>query len=131
MPNCDSNPSTVRAWGTAMIPALATSTSSRSWSACTPSVKARIDANDARSTSRSSTFAPVAVAAARTGVAAASPFCRLRTAMITLAPWAATALAVSWPMPEDAPVTSTHWPVRSTPARTSSVVEVASKVMAA
>ena len=71
-----------------------------------------------------------AVAAARTGSAARSPFSRSRTAMITFAPWAARARAVSWPSPADAPVTRACFPLRSTPSSTSSVVVCSPKVMA-
>ena len=130
VPNWVSKPSAVRPSGVAMTPALAMMTSSRSWSASTPSVKARTDARDARSTARSSTSAPRAAAASRTGTAACSPFARSRTPSTTLPPCAATTLAVSWPSPADAPVTRTRRPDRSTPSRTSSVVDSLPKLMA-
>ena len=77
-------------WGVAITPALAMITSRRSWSARTRSVNARIDASDARSTSRNSTVAPLVVAAARTTSAAASPLTGSRTPSTTLAPCATT-----------------------------------------
>ena len=94
-------------------------------------MKVRIDASDARSTARSSTLAPAAAAAARTGSAARSPFVTSRTPSTTSAPCAATARAVSWPNPADAPVISTRAPDRSTPSRTSSVVDSLPKLMGA
>ena len=65
---------------------------------------------------------------ARTGSAARSPFSRSRTASMTLAPWAASARAVSCPSPADAPVTSVCVPLRSMPSRTSSVVDCSPKL---
>ena len=53
---------------------------------------------------------------------AAAPFVRSRTAIVTEAPWAASARVVSTPRPADAPVTRIRLPVRSIPSRTSSVV---------
>ena len=52
---------------------------------------------------------------------------RSRAAPTTSAPCAASARAVSTPSPAETPVTRTRLPLRSTPASTSSVVDVAPK----
>ena len=54
-----------------------------------------------------------------------SPASMLRTARVTSAPAAASARAVSTPMPDAPPVTTARRPVRSTPAMTSAAVESA------
>ena len=51
------------------------------------------------------------------------PAARLRTARVTSAPIAAKARAVSMPMPDAPPVTTTRLPDRSMPSVTSAVVE--------
>src|ERR1700736_3416140 len=94
-----SNPSTVCACGTAMMPALFTRTSAPS----IPSAKARTDARSCRSSLRTST-SPVIVAAAWV------PLSTLRTAKIVLAPTRANSLAVTNPRPLLAPVTITVRP---------------------
>src|SRR6476646_2650214 len=94
-----SKPSTVCAYGTAMMPALLTSTSTPS----TPSANERTDARSCRSSLRTST-SPVMVAAA------SSPLVVLRTARIVLAPTRASSRAVIRPRPLLAPVTITVRP---------------------
>src|SRR3954463_13108290 len=59
----------------------------------------------------------------RISAATRSPYVVLRTASVTDAPAAASARAVSTPIPEEAPVTIAVLPVRSTPAMTSAAVE--------
>ena len=54
-----------------------------------------------------------------------SALSRSRAAPTTGAPWAASARAVSTPRPAETPVTRTRLPLRSTPSRTSSVVDSA------
>ncbi len=59
----------------------------------------------------------------RISAATRSPDEVLRTASVTDAPAAASARAVSTPIPDDAPVTMALLPVRSTPAMTSAAVD--------
>src|ERR1700730_75894 len=94
-----SNPSTVCACGTAMMPALFTSTSAPS----IPSAKARTDARSCRSSLRTST-SPVM------GAAAWVPLSLLRTAKIVWPPTRANSPAVTNPRPLFAPVTITVRP---------------------
>ena len=103
MPSWLSNPSTVRANGTAMIPALLTRTSIGPSHA---SAKAWTDASEPRSSSRTSVSPP-------TSARAASALARLRQAMTTRAPLRDNAFAASRPMPEFAPVTTNTRPVWS------------------
>ena len=103
VPQWLSNPSTVRANGTAMTPALLTRTSIR------PShseANARTEASEPRSSSRTSAPSPISTRAA-------SAFSRLRQAMTTRAPLRANAFDASSPMPEFAPVTTNTRPVWS------------------
>src|SRR5882757_639387 len=94
-----SNPSLVCAYGTAMMPALLTRTSTLS----TPSANARTDARSCRSSWRISTSPVIPDAAA-------SPLAVLRTASTTLAPTRASSRAVTSPRPLLAPVTMTVRP---------------------
>src|SRR4029079_3688260 len=94
-----SKPSTVCAYGTAMMPALLISKSTPS----TPSAKARTDARSCRSSLRTST-SPVMVAAAL------SALCVLRTAKFVWAPTRASSRAVTSPRPLLAPVMITVRP---------------------
>src|SRR3954464_37618 len=55
--------------------------------------------------------------------AVCSPASVLRTASVTVAPAPARARAVSTPMPDAAPVTTTRRPLRSMPAATSAAVD--------
>src|SRR5690242_344289 len=59
----------------------------------------------------------------RMSAATRSPVSVFRTANVTAAPAAASARAVSTPIPDDAPVTTARLPLRSTPAMTSAAVE--------
>src|SRR4051812_26657880 len=59
----------------------------------------------------------------RIPAATRSPYVVLRTASVTDAPAAASARAVSTPIPDEAPVTIAVLPVRSTPAMTSAAVD--------
>jgi hypothetical protein len=71
-------------------------------------------------------FKPAAIRRrARTCSVAALALLRSRAAPTTSAPCAASARAVSTPSPAETPVTRTRLPLRSTPSRTSSVVDVA------
>src|SRR5215212_204444 len=101
VPNCSSKPSAVRASGTAMIPALLTSTSR---SPVHPAANDRTEDRSARSSCRTSTC-PVSPAAA------CSPRAGSRTASTTRAPAAASARAVARPSPLLPPVITTVRPV--------------------
>ena len=94
-------------------PALLMSRSRWSCVARNSAANRRTSASDARSSSITSRSASGTVARMR--AAAASPRSGSRTAMVTVAPWAASARVVSSPRPVDAPVTRTRLPVRSTP----------------
>jgi hypothetical protein len=88
-----------------MSPALFTSTSRRSKRSRNQAANERIEANDARSRLPSSTV--LLPERATTSARASSPLAWLRAVMTTVAPIAASATAVSLPMPELAPVTMT------------------------
>jgi len=102
VPICISKPSAVRALGTAITPALLTSTSIGP----DASANARTDARSARS-NRETLTSPVIRAAA------VSPLETVRQASTTRAPFVAKAAAVAAPRPELAPVTTMVRPVWS------------------
>ena len=118
--NCISQPSAVRSKvGSAMMPALLTRICRGS---CQLLAKLLIDAWSLRSRPATRTFR--CPAAARISAATACPASGLRTASVTTAPASASARAVSTPMPDVAPVTMACLPIRSTPLRTWSAVEL-------
>ena len=126
VPNWSSKPSAVRVSGGNITPALLTSTSRRSRSARKSAANVRTDARSARSTTATSARAPDT--SSRNRASAASSLARSRAASVTRAPCAASARAVSKPIPPDAPVMRNSVPARSRPASTSSAVVVASNV---
>ena len=99
-----------------VIPALFTRMSSRPCRSNAPVTSASFDAASATSTVATSAFPPAFVISST--VAAA--FCS-RAAATTVAPCAASLVAIARPIPLDAPVTSATFPVRliiaSTPLR--------------
>src|SRR5258705_6224900 len=101
--NCSSKPSTVRASGTCMMPALLIRTS---MGPCHDDAKACTDDRELRSSSRTSVSPAMASATA-------CPLAGLRTASTTWAPARATASAVALPSPVVAPVTMNVLPVKS------------------
>src|ERR1700745_492779 len=90
-----------------------------------PSAQARTLFRLARSSATRSKLPPLASACFRTCAVAASAFAKSRAAPTTCAPCAARDRAVSTPSPAETPVTKIRFPRRVTPARTSSVVDVA------
>ncbi len=120
MANCISQPSGVRISGDAIRPALLTRMCSG------PSQEATNDATDAwsaRSSGATRTCLLPVVAVMSSAVR--SPASRLRTASVTSAPAPARARAVSMPIPDAPPVTTTRRPARSMPSTTSSAVDSA------
>ena len=111
MPNCISNPSAVRASGTAITPALFISTSSRSTDPSTSAAALRTDPRSARSRLTVVGAGPVATAATRSRAASARS--GFRQAISTVAPRRASASAEASPSPLLAPVISTVRPVWS------------------
>src|ERR1700758_5490405 len=128
VPNCVSKPSAVRPNGVAITPALAITTSKGSPFASNASAQARTLFMLARSSSTTSKLPPLAAASLRTCSVAAFAFGKSRAAPTTCAPCAARERAVSTPSPAETPVTRMRFPRKSTPDRTSSVVEVAPNV---
>ena len=86
-----------------------------------PAAKAATDRWSARSSGR--TWIAVLPVVAAMSAAVRSPAPTSRTARVTSAPAAASARAVSIPMPEEPPVTIARLPLRSMPATTSAAVE--------
>ncbi len=118
MANCSSQPSGVRASGHAMTPALLTRMCSGPSHAA---AKAATEARSARSSGATRTGAPPVVAAMSSAVRDLDA--GKRTAIVTSAPAAASARAVSTPIPDAPPVTIARRPRRSTPSRTSAAVD--------
>ena len=85
-----------------------------------------MDEADLRSLFELNFFAAVRL----TSVVARFAFSRSRTAPTTSAPCAASARAVSIPIPAETPVTKIRLPFKSTPASTSSVVDFAPNAVA-
>ena len=111
MPICISNPSAVSRRGSAMTPALLSSTSRRECFALNAAAAARTEARLARSSARASTFAPGV--SERIARSASSAALGLRHASTTSAFFAASARAASKPSPLFAPVIRMVRPVRS------------------
>src|SRR6266403_5671041 len=113
-----------------MTPALAIITSKGSPFLSSPSAHALTLFRLARSSATTSKPPPLAAASFLTSSVAASAFFKSRAAPTTWAPCAASERAVSTPRPEETPVTRTRLPLRFTPDRTSSVVEVSPNTLA-
>src|SRR4029077_4362742 len=113
-----------------MTPALAMITSNVSPFLSNASAHALTLVRLARSRAITSKLPPFAAASFLTLSVAASAFFRSRAAPTTSAPCAASERAVSTPSPEETPVTRTRLPLRFTPDRTSSVVEVSPNTFA-
>src|SRR3954463_6250655 len=104
--------------GVAITPALFTKMSSGPVQA---RMKAATLIRSLRSMTPTSTLSFLVLS--RISAATRSPYVVLRTARVTDAPAAASARAVSTPIPDEAPVTIAVLPVRSTPATTSAAVD--------